>query len=88
MVTQKSEKEFYRTVYSLAMGKEAEFFYDNDVQTILSDLRVRFWGEDLLQRLQLLSKLLYFDSFVNAPLKEDLRSKSEELKHITRSIQE
>ncbi|MFT4071701.1 MAG: hypothetical protein QM654_07255 [Dysgonamonadaceae bacterium] len=88
MVTQRAEKEFYRSVYSFAMGKEAEFFYDNDVQTILCDLKTRFWGEDLIQRLHLLAKLLYFDSFVNTPFKEDLRSKSEQLKHLTKSIQE
>ncbi|WP_080903478.1 hypothetical protein [Parabacteroides sp. Marseille-P3160] len=88
MITQKSEKEFYRTIYSLVMEKEAEFFYYNDTQTILKELSAKFWGENLLLRMRLLTKLLYFDSFVNASLKEELRAKSAELGLLMKDIPE
>lgn len=83
MVTKEEEMNFYKAIYILTFGKEAQFFYFNDIDTIHSFLKERFFGDDLQLRITLLSKLLFFDSNLNPPLKNDLRIKSQKLSVLT-----
>ncbi|GAB6123462.1 hypothetical protein JCM30204_46120 [Dysgonomonas termitidis] len=79
MISKTEEKEFYKTIYILTFGKEFHYFYSNESETILNFLKREFWGEDLRLRINLLAKLLYFDSLVNPQISSELRVKSKEL---------
>ncbi|MDR1876504.1 MAG: hypothetical protein LBQ84_02630 [Flavobacteriaceae bacterium] len=79
MITKAEEAEFYGTIYLLAFGKDRTFFYNNDSQFIYRFLVENYWGENLELRIKLLSKLLYFDSFVHPFFKKELILKSKEL---------
>lgn len=78
-VTKNDEIKYYHTMYLLVFGKNARFFYSNDSATIFNFLKIGFWGESLRLRVILLSKLLYYDSYVNPQFKKELRIKSKEL---------
>lgn len=88
MASKTEEKEFYKTIYFLTFGKESHYFYSNDSSIIISFLKEQFWGEDLRIRLNLLAKLLYFDSFVNPQINTELKIKSQKLKQYAHHIEE
>jgi hypothetical protein len=79
MISKAEEIEFYGTIYLLAFGKDSAFFYDNDCGIICKLLIDNYFGDNLVSRINLLSKLLYFDSFVNPEIKADLIQKSKEV---------
>lgn len=79
MTTKTEEMEFYSAVYLLAFEKNNTFFYNNDSCSIYKFLSEKYWGENLVLRINLLSKLLYFDSFVQSGIKKELIRKSKEL---------
>ncbi|PXV59338.1 hypothetical protein CLV62_1374 [Dysgonomonas alginatilytica] len=84
MTTKTKEKEFYKIIYLLAFGRDSGYFYQNDSITIFNSLKDEFWGESLRYRIQLLSKLLYYDSLADPKISFELRTKSQELlEHIT-----
>lgn len=86
MASSKEEQNFYDTIYLLAFGKDALYFYQNDSITIFKFMKKNFWGESLQIRIKLLSKLLYFDSYTNPVIRSELRAKSDSLlKYITHS---
>lgn len=81
MISKSEEIEFYETIYSLVFRKEKNFFYNNNTITIFRFLHENYWGDCLIFRIRLLSKLLYYDAFVNSKkIKTDLIKKSQELK--------
>jgi len=88
MIKKEEEINFYKSIYMLTFGKEAGFFYLNDIDTILSFLKEKYSGDNLQVRVMLLSKLLYFDSDLNPDLKKDLRLKSEKLSAFNLPLQE
>lgn len=88
MASRKEEQYFYDTIYLLAFGKDALYFYQNDSITIFKFMKKNFWGESLQIRIKLLSKLLYFDSYTNPQMSRDLRMKSTELSEYINHIQE
>lgn len=79
MISKTGENKFYKTIYLLTFGRESHFFYTNDSLTIITYLKENFWGEDLRIKLNLLIKLLYFDSYTNPQMSRDLKMKSTEL---------
>ena len=67
-------------MYLSAFGKDKLFFYDKDSSAIYAFLTESYWGDSLALRIKLLTKLFYFDSFVNPPeIKKELIKKSDEL---------
>ncbi len=88
MTSKAEEIEFYKTIYILAFGKGFHYFHSNDSNTIFDFLKEQFWGEDLRLRINLLAKLLYFDSLANPQISNELKVKSEELKEYANHIQE
>lgn len=82
------EKEFYNTIYVLAFERESSYFHSNETHIIHNFLKRKFWGENLRLRVKLLSKLLYFESFLYNEKKSELRKKAEEFVQIANHIQE
>ncbi|MDU1906643.1 MAG: hypothetical protein E6772_17900 [Dysgonomonas sp.] len=88
MISKAEEIEFYKTIYILTFGKGFHYFHSNDSNTIFDFLKEQFWGEDLRLRINLLAKLLYFDSLTNPQISNELKVKSEELTQYANHIQE
>ncbi len=82
------EKEFYMAIYLSAFGRNNLFFHSNDSITIYNFLCDHFFGDTLKLRIELLSKLLYFDAAVNPQIKESLTQKSKDLIQYVTDIQE
>ncbi|MDR0543267.1 MAG: hypothetical protein LBH19_13785, partial [Dysgonamonadaceae bacterium] len=79
MLSKNDEIEFYSTIYLSALGKDRSFFHNKDSSSIYVFLTENYWGDSLALRLQLLAKLLYFDSLVApAKMKRELVKKSYE----------
>ena len=80
MVSKKDEIELYSKIYLSAFGKDKSFFYEKDISAIYAFLTERYWGDSLTLRINLLAKLLCFDSRVCPPgIKRELIKKSNEL---------
>lgn len=80
MTSKKEERSFYNTIYLMAFHKEATFFYVNDCDVIIDHLKKTFWGKNLINRVKLLVKLLYYDSISNPLYKISLRNKAEKIR--------
>lgn len=63
----------------LTFQKEATFFHTSTSMVIINYLTTHFWGDDLLNKANLLIKLLYYDAGVTRQYAETLRAKSDEL---------
>jgi hypothetical protein len=79
-ISDNDEAEFYEKIYLLAFDKDKSFFYDSDLPTIIAFLNENYWGDNLILRIKLLAKLMYFDSSVcPRKYKNELIKKSDEL---------
>ncbi|GHT10903.1 hypothetical protein FACS189426_11990 [Bacteroidia bacterium] len=79
MTSKADEIAFYGSIYLLTFGKDRTFFYENASDVICQFLVDNYWGENLVSRVNLLSKLLCFDSFVHPKIKDELVRKSREV---------
>ncbi|MDR1370004.1 MAG: hypothetical protein LBJ72_07770 [Dysgonamonadaceae bacterium] len=85
-MTSKEEIEFYETIYLLTFGKEKNFFLNSNFITICRFLNENYWGDNLILRIRLLSKLLYYDAIVSPKkIKNELIRKSQELGEILKN---